>query len=69
MRIMSIVGESVSGARQSRARGMPVPALSRTFCTVPVPERQKSLSALQNIEMSSFSVLMALQSGLCQVAV
>ena len=66
MRIMSIVGESVSGARQSRARGMAVPALSRT---VQVLERQKSLSALQNIEMFSFSVLMALQSGLCQVAV
>ena len=45
MCIMSIVGESVSGARQSRARGMPVPALSRTFCTVQVLERQKSLSA------------------------
>ena len=43
MRIMSIVGESVSGARQSCARGMLVPALSRTFYSPGTRETEKPI--------------------------
>ena len=48
------VGESISGAGQSCAKGMPAFALSSEFCTVQVLAGPQNLSALQNSEVSAF---------------
>ena len=48
------VGESISGAGQYCARGLPVSALSSEFCTVQVLAGPQNLSALQSSEVSAF---------------
>ena len=48
------VGESISGARQSCAIGLPASALSSEFCTVQVLVGPQNLSALRNSEVSTF---------------
>ena len=48
------VGESISGAGQSCARGLPASALSSEFCTVQVLTEPQNLSALRNSEVSAF---------------
>ena len=48
------VGESISGAGQSCARGLPASALSSEFCTVQVLVGPQNLSALRNSEVSAF---------------
>ena len=53
-----LVVESISGAGQSCARGMPASALSSEFCTVHILEGPKNLSALQNSKVSAFGSIL-----------
>ena len=49
-----LVGESIRGARQSYARGLPASALLSEFCTVQVLVGPQNLSTLQTSEVSAF---------------
>ena len=52
--VLCPVGESISGAGQSCARGLAASALWSEFCTVQVLVGPQNLSALRNCEVSAF---------------